>query len=77
MTINFNISPALFKRLVEAIESLATNYEKVHSLTLAAIDSVKSVDKSVGRTYYQSDAAIFEDELKEKQRKAIEYGDGE
>lgn len=76
MNINFNISPSLLKRLVEAIESLAANYATVHSATIAAVDASKSVDRGVGKVYYQDDRKIYEEELDEKRRRAIEYGEG-
>lgn len=72
MNINFNISPSLVRRLVKALESLATDYKTVHAQQL---DAAKHLDKKAGRTYYQSDEEIYKQEQKEKLQSMIDFGE--
>lgn len=69
MTFNFNIPKVILERLTKAIEKLADDYSTVHATELA---SARNVDAKGGRTYYQSDAAIVEEELKARAEKAAE-----
>lgn len=75
MTINLNIPIKLMIRFVRAIEQLAHDYRLVHSDVIERERLSKVVDKSVGRTYYQDDRAIYDEEQKEKVRRALEYGE--
>ena len=76
MNININVPLKLFERLITAIEQLAQDYRTVHANTLYAQEYLdKPVDKSVGRTYYQSDDEIYKEEQEEKRRRLLEYGE--
>lgn len=76
MTINLNFSLKLALRAIRALEQLARDYRTVHQQELELAETMnKPVDKSVGRTYYQSDRAIWEDEQKAKAERLLEYGE--
>ena len=75
MQINFNIEPALIKRLVAAIERLANAYDDVHVRELVEARAPKDVDTKAGRSYYQNDRTVWEAEQKEKVRRMEEYGE--
>lgn len=68
MTINLNVPIRLLIRILRALERISHNYELVHQHEIAAASYDHHLDKKVGRTFYQNDEALYQEEIEAKVR---------
>ena len=73
MQINLNVPVRLLLRLLRTLENIRDDYRTVHHRDLNLNPPV--VDPDDGKVFYQSDQKLYEDELRERVRRAVESGD--
>lgn len=75
MNININADWQVFRRIATALESFAADYKVVNAAALGAAELSKAVDEKVGKSYYQSDAAVYAAEQEAKLKERIKRGE--
>lgn len=62
-------------RIALELKRANDNYEITHAPELRAYHAAKTVDRKAGHVYYQSDEALYKDELEAKVREAVKRGE--
>lgn len=75
MQINLNVPVRLLVRMLRALEKIANDYGTVHTTELRAAQAKAEARPDKGTFYYQSDAKLYESELKDKIGRAAATGD--
>jgi len=75
MQININVPVRLFLRIVRALETVAKDYGTVHRTELIAARAKEEARPNKGAFFVQSDAKLYEAELKDKIKRGVATGE--